>query len=268
MSVDWRKQDSERRLAQKYDAEYQRILPQLEAVYAEASEREKERIESLDQGFGEFALLPSPQIEHTHPNVEAFIAWAREYVPEAFSWHGSGGPAVFAQGRVELPVAPGVEALGPLGWLEGETLYHGSGAPARLMTEGYCAPPAEDFIDFDAITPGEGYDWPDYWSSVVYDDYRRMSKEQRRSFHEMVGWGRPHLMPMEELGQRVSMMWTTERLSTAQSYGGSGAVFQVDQTKLRYYWWGEDDLQGERSWYFVMPTDCPQAAPEAFEEVE
>ena len=62
-------------------------------------------------------------------------------------------------------------------------------------------------------------------------------------------------------------MWTTERLSTAQSYGRGGAVFPVDQTKLRYYWLGEDDLQGEHSWYFVMPTDCPQAAPEAFEEV-
>jgi hypothetical protein len=249
MSVDWRKQDSERRLAQKYDAEYQRILPRGEELHGAASEEEKERIEALDSGFHRF--IHSQEIEHTHPDVEAFIAWTQEVIPGAFSWHGTEGPVDFARGEVELPVAPGVEALEPIGWLENTPLYHGSGKPARLMVEGYCAPPAESFIDLDPVTPGEGYDWPDYWSSVVYEDYRSMSKEARRSFHDMVGWDRPHLMPLWELGQRVSMMWTTKRLSTAQSYGGRGAVFLVDPTKLRYYWWGKDDLQGESSWYFV-----------------
>ena len=56
----------------------------------------------------------------------------------------------------------------------------------------------------------------------------------------------------------------TTRSKRKRAAASHGDLFSVNLAMLRYYWWFPDEILGEESYVFVLPTDCPQALPAAF----
>jgi len=144
-----------------------------------------------------------------------------------------------------------------------EIVYHGTRALTIIQHEGLCAPVAD-------VASGDDYGWEDVWKSEVGHSYRKMlDTRQRRRFNSFFGRDSARLFRNDELGGMVSLFWITMRKKTAEAYldQRDSAVLEVDLSQLNYYWFFEDDILGESSYVFVMPTECPQAPPEAFEVV-
>jgi hypothetical protein len=237
---------SDRVLDRFYRAEYDRWLPALEKFYNAAPAAEKSRIEQLDSAFHE-------------GRRDGFIVWARAHVPQAFSTPPP--PAACPAPRaVVLPDPPGARAIDPLpDWWPDEPAYHGTRALDAIMCEGLCAPPAE----YAAADPD--YGWEAVWRDELYHSYlHHLEPGQRAAFNAIFGEG-PAPFPEHSFGQLVSLFWVSRYRRVA---AGCGPALEVDLSQLRYYWWFPDEVLGERSYVFVLPTNCPQAPPSAFRPVD
>jgi hypothetical protein len=151
-------------------------------------------------------------------------------------------------------------ALEPLpDWWPDEPVFHGTNRDAwsAIQKDGLCAPIAQN-------ASGDDYGWNEVWRREIHASYKALSKEQRRLLHRHVGHppGRP--MNMLDLGENVSLWWVSKQRRVAEGYS---IVTQVDLSVLDYYWWLPDEVLGDESYVFVLPTDCPQAPPRLLERI-
>jgi hypothetical protein len=249
---DWgRKLGPETELKKYYDKEYQKVVGKLTEIYNFASDEDKEKIRELDNDFqfGKF---------------QGLIEWARSVLPEAFpppppdvlERHAFQGLAL-----TEWPHSwqPSDVWVARDNW-DGMTLYHGSRTPDLIVIQGLCIPPAE-------VSLGDpDYGWDAYWHNRVWESYSRFLNQERKK--RVANFFGEKKILKRDIGSLFSLLFVTETISVARNAGYRGAVFTVDPTKIAYFWALEDDLQGESSTCFVMPSACPQALPEAFELVE
>ena len=228
-----------------WSREQKRIVDTLTAAFNALSGAEKKRVASIEDAF--FEWLRGNERADPRP----FIEWARSVDPSAF-----------ARPRLPEPTLlhpPGALAIDPLpDWWPEMRAYHGSRASWQIENEGLCAPTAE------YASGDPEYGWSAVWKDELYQSYRHhLTAEQRRKFNALFGENaRP--FPKDTFGELVSLLWVTKNIEEAESYGD---VYEVDLSKLNYYWWFPDEIAGKGAYVFVMPTDCPQALPSAFKRV-
>lgn len=243
---------NEAALRLKWYKEYQEILPRLERAYKKASIQKREWIEKIDHSFHAWISDPAA------PFPIEFLDFTRKLVPGSFS-------VITFHGKVQkppLPVlsdAPGARAIESLPeWWPDDPVFHRTNAFSAIMAEGLCAPVAE------MASNDPEYGWEAVWKEEVYSTYRHyLTKEQRRAFNAIFGEESARLVRKDEFGQLVSLFWVTKMRRDGRREGDR-ATLEVDLSKLRYYWWFPDEILGDASYCFVLPTDCPQALPDAF----
>jgi len=249
-------------------SEFQRVLAALTAVYEAASETERARIAAMDDAFtlavhhGDASADPKP-----------LIRWARTVVPGAFPPHLLRADAEDvivrrAQRALRLPSPPSETQLERP---PSVTLYHGTRAWQEIRLQGLCVAPGNQSL----LDPE--YGWDAYWADEQWRIYKTLTREQKRRLHGREAWTRAFFRARGWNDEApVALFFATELLYAARSYGGPREhdtheqyrVLRIDPAKIRYYWWSRDDLQGDRSYVFAMPTDCPQALPDAFTVVD
>ena len=152
-------------------------------------------------------------------------------------------------------------ALEPLpDWWPEEPVFHGTKRAAwrSIQSDGLCAPVAQ-------YASGDDYGWREVWRHEIHASYKGLSREQRSLFHHHVKWEERRQMSMAALGESVSLWWVSKRRSVAERYD---VLTQVDLSVLDYYWWLPDEVLGEQSYVFVLPTDCPQAPPSVLKRID
>jgi hypothetical protein len=105
------------------------------------------------------------------------------------------------------------------------------------------------------------------WEKQVDASLGRLRMPQKLKLYSLLGLdpGTGKRLARYRLGYSVSLWWVTTDLGDTRGYGDLAC--EVDLSVLDYYWWDEDQVAGEGSYFFVLPTSCPQAPPSVLKSV-